>query len=149
MLTVKRAIELLLPYAQHPDWLVLRLDTHYGRVTVRPDKLDHQIEAETVRDVIEIAASVWGVAPEEITSRRRPMDYVKPRMAVAKLLLDVLGMSDRKASGYLGRVRTAITHSTKQANRMLDTDQDYRTLYRRFELQVRECLEKSVDRKEP
>lgn len=146
MLTVKRALELLQPYAEKPDWLVLRLDTQYGRVTVRPAQLEDQTENEKVRTVVELAAGVWGVSPEDILSRRRPMDYVKPRMAIAKVLLDILGMSDRSSSKYLGRVRTAISHSSKQANRMIETDRDYRTLYHRFEAQVREHVANEVER---
>lgn len=140
MLTVKRLYELLQPHKDYPDLRILRVDTCGAALVVKHEQAKDESIAECVETVVQIAASVWRVTPENILSHRRPMQYVYPRMAVAKLLLDVIGLSDSDASRHMRKVRTAVQHMARQANKAIDTDRNFNVLYTRFEKHAKEML---------
>ena len=142
MLTVKRAFELLAPFKENGDWRIVRVDIANANIAVQPaNQVDETISA-TVDAMIQLAAQVWGVTPQNITSHRRPMMYVWPRMAVCKALLEIAGLSDNASAKFIKRCRTGVSYLANQANTALATDRDFKRLYEKFERLVKEHVYK-------
>ena len=142
MLTIKRAYELLAPFKENGDWQIVRVDIANANIAVQPDNPVDERIAQTVETLIELAAKVWGVTPQNITSHGRPMMYVWPRMAVCKALLEIVGLSDNGTAKFINRCRTGVSYLRNQANTTLTIDREFKRLYEKFEGLVKEHVYK-------
>ncbi len=114
------------------DWEVIRVNLTQGNVVALPPDTQNDKCGVLGRLAIRAACREWLTTPEAIQGKRRPMEVVKPRLAIYKLLTEH-GLTTSEAGRQVGKGHGSVTHGVKSCNALLSTDVEYQRSYIRFE----------------
>lgn len=92
---------------------------------------------QTVRKIINAAAEVFSVNPNQITGRLRTAEAVEPRLAAYLIAFTTLPRISQQTIGNLigNRGRSTVTHGIQAAKKRVETEPE-------FAMRVKKCRER-------